>query len=138
MNIDHIGIVVKSLEEGIKHWRKIFGYEQITEIIPNTRQKVKVVFLSKENSIPVKLMEPTDLDSPVFMFAKRGGGLHHLCFKCDDVGEEVDRLKSLGLRTLVEPQPGEAVENGNIAFVYAKQGITIELIDSDKLAKRIE
>ena len=138
MNVDHIGIVVKSLAEGIEHWKKIFGYEQATEIIPNTKQKVNLVFLSKENSITVKLMEPTDSTSPVYALAKRGGGLHHLCFKCDSVGKETERLHSLGLRTLVKPEPGDAVENEDIAFVYAKQGITIELIDTDKKSKRIK
>ena len=77
MKIDHIGITVKSLDEGIEHWKKIFGYKQITEIITNIRQKVKVVFLSKKNSISIKLMEPLDSTSPVYMFSRRGGGLHH-------------------------------------------------------------
>ena len=85
MIIDHIGIVVKSLEKGIKDWQIIFGYQQMTEMVVNTRQKVKVVFMSKDNSLPVKLLEPTDESSPVFALARKGGGLHHLCFKCDDM-----------------------------------------------------
>ena len=60
MVIDHIGIVVKSIEEGISYWKKVFGYRQMTEIVINTRQKVNVVFLTKENSLLIKLIEPTD------------------------------------------------------------------------------
>jgi len=37
MIIDHIGIAVKSSEEGIKHWEKVFGYRQMTEVVTNTR-----------------------------------------------------------------------------------------------------
>ena len=48
MIIDHIGIVVKSIVNGITHWQEIFGYNQYTEVVDNTRQKVKVVFLKKE------------------------------------------------------------------------------------------
>lgn len=132
MKIDHIGIVVKSIEKGIAHWEKVFGYRQYTEIIKNTRQKVKVVFLEKHDSLPVKLIEPVDETSPVFRFAKGGGGLHHLCFKCDDLAEELNRLQELGLRILFPQQPGEAFKNEDIAFVFAKQGLNVELIDTDK------
>ena len=138
MIIDHIGIVVKSLEKGIKDWQTIFGYQQMTEMVVNTRQKVKVVFMSKDNSLPVKLLEPTDESSPVFALARKGGGLHHLCFKCDDMSSELVRCKEQNLRILADPQPGEAFENENIAFLYAKQGLNVELIDTDKRAKRID
>jgi len=45
--IDHLGIVVNSIERGIEYWEKVFGYKQMTEIVINTRQKVMVVFLKK-------------------------------------------------------------------------------------------
>ena len=46
---------------------------------------------------------------------------------------DVDFLRE-GLRILSHPQPGEAFDNENIAFVYAKQGLNIELIDTEKRA----
>jgi len=137
MIIDHLGIVVKSIELGIEHWEKVFGYKQMTEIVINTRQKVKVVFLSKENSTLIKLIEPTNETSPVYRVARKGGGLHHLGFRCEDVNEEMTRLKSLGLRTITNPQPGEAFENNQIAFLLGNQGLNIELIDTDKKASKI-
>jgi len=137
MIIDHIGIAVKSIEEGIRHWEKVFGYRQATEIVVNTRQKVKVVFLRKDRSIDIKLIEPTDETSPIHALAQKGGGLHHLCFRCDDMPQTLSSMKDMGLRVLARPQPGEAFENENIAFVYAKQGLNIELIDTDKRAGRI-
>jgi methylmalonyl-CoA/ethylmalonyl-CoA epimerase len=136
MIIDHIGIVVKSIEKGIAHWERVFGYRQMTEPVVNSRQKARVVFLEKEHSLPVKLIEPIDETSPAFELARRGGGLHHLCFKCDELNSEVARCRDLGLRILVPPEPGEAFDNEPIAFIYAKQGINIELIDTEKRAKR--
>ena len=133
-NIDHVGIVVRYLKAGIEHWERVFGYRQMTEEVVNTRQKVKVVFLQKEGSLPVKLIEPVGSDSPIYDFARKGGGLHHLCFKCDDVNEELERMKTLGLRILAPAQPGEAFDNEDIAFVFAKQGLNVELIDTDKRA----
>ena len=67
----------------------------------------------------------------------KGGGIHHLCFKCENMNIELQRLSELGLRILSDPQPGEAFENENIAFVYAKQGLNIELISTDKKARRL-
>lgn len=138
MVIDHIGIAVKSLEEGIEHWKTVFGYEQLTKIIVNKRQKVRVVFLTKIDSLQVKLIEPIDSTSPVYVFAQRGGGLHHLCFRCTELDEEISRLSALGLRVLVEPEPGEAFENEKIAFLFAKQGLNIELVDTGKRAGIID
>ena len=137
MVVDHLGIVVKSIEEGISYWEKVFGYKQMTEIVINTRQKVKVVFLKKENSLLIKLIEPTDETSPIYKVAMKGGGLHHLGFHCKDINEEITRLKSFGLRVITNPQPGEAFENNQIAFLLGNQALNIELIDTDIKAKQI-
>ncbi len=137
MLIDHIGIAVKSIEAGIEHWIGVFGYKQMTEVILNTRQKVKVVFLTKENSLTVKFIEPSGETSPLNRFVKRGGGLHHLCFKCDNMDNEVARLQTHGVRVLAKSQPGEAFESENIAFVYTKQGVNVEIIDTMKRAGKL-
>ncbi|MCK5153918.1 MAG: hypothetical protein KAQ93_06120 [Spirochaetales bacterium] len=44
-------------------------------------------------------------------------------------------MNQKGLRTLVPPQPENAFKNEDIAFIYAKHGLNIELIDTDKKAK---
>ena len=66
MVVDHIGVVVPSLEKAVAHWEKVFGYKQFTRKVENTRQKVFVVFLKKEGSIPIKLLEPVDKTSPIY------------------------------------------------------------------------
>ena len=137
MVIDHLGIVVNSVEKSIEYWENVFGYIQMTEIVINTRQKVKVVFLTKENSLIVKLIEPIDETSPVYRIARKGGGLHHLGFRCKNIDEEITRLKSLGLRVITNPQPGEAFENNQIAFLLGNQSLNIELIDTNKKARKI-
>lgn len=138
MVIDHIGIVVKSLEEGISHWQTLFGYEQITEPVINTRQNVKVVFLGKEDSISVKLIKPCSEASPVYQFARRGGGLHHLCFRCEDIDTGIKNLKDGGMRLIRKPEPGEAFDDELIAFLYGNQGLNIELIDTVNKARRFQ
>jgi len=130
MVIDHIGIVVRSLEEGIQHWEQLFGYAKNSQVVTNTRQKVRVVFLSKKGSLPIKLVEPSEGSSPVALFARRGGGLHHLCFRCDDIKVQIPLLKEKGARFIVVPQPGEAFGNRDIAFFLAENNLNVELIDT--------
>ncbi len=134
MVIDHIGIVVPSLENGIRQWRELFGYEKKSDIVLNTRQKVRVVFLGKENSLTVKLIEPSDSSSAITRVAQKGGGLHHLCFKCDDLTVRIPELKAQGAAVIAPAQPGEAFNNRHIAFLLAQNNLNIELIDTEEKA----
>lgn len=135
MVIDHISIAVKDISEGIAYWERVFGYKQMTGIVINSLQKVKVVFLKKKNSLTIKLIEPLENNKSLVNFVNRGGGFHHICFKCDNIDDGLNDLKDKGLITLVPPQPGEAFNNKNIAFLLAKYGINIELIDTDEKAE---
>jgi len=137
MIIDHICFAVKNIETAIAQWTGAFDYEQLTEIVTNTRQQVKVVFLSKEESVTIKLIEPLQENESVMNFIKKGGGFHHLCFRSDNMEKDMGDLNKKGLITLVAPQPGEAFENENIAFMLTRFGVNVELIDTDKKAKRI-
>jgi len=132
MVIDHISFAVKNLEEGISYWNRVFGYRQLTNMVVNSLQKVKVVFLGKENSIAVKLIEPVEGNLSLQNFVNRGGGFHHICFKCSDVNEKLNELSDKGLLVLVSPQPGEAFNNHEIAFLLARYGLNIELIDTEE------
>jgi len=132
MVIDHIGVVVQSIDDGIRQWQQLFGYRQASEVIENTRQKVRVAFLDKADSIVVKLVEPSAEDSPVSAFARKGGGLHHLCFRCDDLNIQIPLLRENGARLIVPPEPGEAFNDKKIAFLIARNNLNVELIDTDE------
>ena len=134
MKIDHICFAVKDLDDGIAYWEVVFGYKQMTAIVVNTLQMVKVTFLSKEDSITIKLIQPLETNTSLVNFVNRGGGFHHLCFKCSDINLKMDELTGKGLLKLVPPQPGEAFNNHNIAFLLARFGLNIELIDTDEKA----
>jgi methylmalonyl-CoA/ethylmalonyl-CoA epimerase len=137
MVIDHICIAVKNLAEGIDYWERVFGYRQMTEVVENSLQKVRVVFMNKENSLLIKLIEPVEGNQSLLNFVIRGGGFHHICFRTDDMKDTLAELSGQGLLTLVPPQPGEAFNNHDIAFLLAKYGLNIELIDTQEKAARI-
>lgn len=138
MKIDHICFAVKNISEGISYWESVFGYRQMTEIVQNSLQKVKVAFLCKDDSVIVKLIEPLEDNQSLINFVNRGGGFHHLCFKVENMAEQLNKLADKGLLTLVPPQPGEAFNNHDIAFLLAKYALNIELIDTDEKAGLLE
>ena len=138
MVIDHVGIAVRSLEQAIPIWKTAFGYEQATSIVVNSRQQVRVVFLERADSLPVKLIEPVGDASPIRTFTERGGGLHHLCFRVKSLDAELARLASMGMRVVAAAQPGEAFDGEPIAFVYAGGGLNVELIDTERRAGRLD
>ena len=134
MRIDHICFAVKDLLEGIAYWERVFGYKQMTKIVENSLQKVKVTFLCKDDSLLIKLIEPVAGNQSLINFVNRGGGFHHVCFKCPDIDDKIEELTEKGLITLVAPQKGEAFNNNRIAFLLARYGLNIELIDTDEKA----
>jgi methylmalonyl-CoA/ethylmalonyl-CoA epimerase len=138
MEIDHIAIAVRDIRKSMQNWIDLFGYKQITDIVLNTKQKVNVVFMGKSDSITIKLIEASEDSSPLNNFMKKmGGGIHHICFKTNDLLEKVDELKKNGMILTSTPLPGEAFENELIAFLMGKDNLRIEVIDTDKKANRI-
>ena len=118
MELHHIGIVVKNIQESLGEVTKYLDFESIT--IPSfiTLQKVNVCFL-KTNTIYIELIEPAVENSPVSDFVKDGGGFHHLCFEVDDINQLRDR----GGIVLSPPVPTTGweklgFENRLASFVY--------------------
>lgn len=123
--IHHIGLVVQDLESAYGFWRDAVGLEVHKEAtVPD--QGVKAALLPCGET-EIELLEPIDPDGGVAKFlAKRGEGLHHLCFEADNVAQELRGAKAKGLRMLDEkPRPGLA---GMIGFLHPKAscGVLVE------------
>ena len=137
MQIDHIAIAVRSIEAAADRLCGLTGYARRTGKVTNTRQRVNVLFLHKAGSMDLKLIEPADPDSPLWDFVKKGGGLHHLCFKVPDVEASCTDLAARGARVIAQPQPGEAFNDHLIAFLYMGLGLNVEVIDTDDRRARL-
>jgi methylmalonyl-CoA/ethylmalonyl-CoA epimerase len=132
VHIDHICIAVRSIEAAVTRLGPLLGYEPRTRKVTNTRQKVNVLFMSRAGSLDLKLIEPSCEDSPLWASLRKGEGLHHICFRTDDTTAALAELQSKGLRVLAPPAPGEAFDDGLIAFGFAGCGLNVELIDTDR------
>ena len=126
--LDHIGIAVKSLDAARIY--EALGLEiEHVEVVET--QGVKTAFLSVGDS-SLELLEPTGPDSTVAKFIeKRGEGIHHLCFRVDDIDAHLARLKAQGYRLINETAvPG--APGCRVAFLHpsAGNGVLIELSES--------
>ena len=138
MQIDHVGIAVRSIDAAAERLCALLGYTRRTAPVTNSRQKVTVLFLSKPGSLDIKLIAPSEDDSQLWDFVRKGGGLHHLAFKVPDVAAATEDLAGRGARVLAPPAPGEAFDEHLIAFCYLGLGLNIELIDTDARRNRLE
>ncbi len=138
MQLDHICLAVRKIDRTSVVLTILLGYSAKTEKVENSRQQVVVQFFSKAGELDIKLIEPSDRESPLVDFLKRGEGLHHLGYKVDDVTGSLADLKEKGVRVTAEPQPGEAFDESLIAFAFLGSGLNIELIDTDKRRSLID
>ena len=80
----------------------------------------------------LELLEPTGDGTPVGRFlARRGEGLHHVCFAVDDLALELARLEAAGFEPIDRaPRRGHG---GLVAFLHPKSahGVLIELLQRD-------
>ena len=99
--INHIGIAVKQIEETIKVYSealdlKVEGYEEVAE------QKVKIAFITIGES-RIELLESTDPGGPISKFIEaKGEGTHHIAIEVDDIEDQLEELKTKGLRLIDE------------------------------------
>jgi methylmalonyl-CoA/ethylmalonyl-CoA epimerase len=128
--LDHIGLAVRSLDAA-----KIYQSLGLTidHVETVETQKVRTAFLSVGDS-NLELLEPTSDDSPVAKFIeKRGEGIHHICFRVDDLDSYLARLKAEGYRLINEaPVPG--AHGCRVAFLHpaSGNGVLIELSETKK------
>jgi methylmalonyl-CoA/ethylmalonyl-CoA epimerase len=124
--IHHVGIVVNRLAEAYGFYRDVLGLPLVREA-EIADQGVRAALLAAGDS-EVELLEPLGPTTPVGRFlAKRGEGLHHLCFETPDIGKSLTSLQERGVELLdTAPRAGLA---GQIAFLHPRacSGVLVEM-----------
>ncbi len=129
--IDHIAVVVRSIDEALPRYRALFGWDPIDEPRIFASQRVRLCFLptGPEPAARVELVEPIDDESGVARFlATRGEGLHHVCLRSDDLPRDLSALVAAEAELIdEEPRPGA---HGEVAFIHPRtlNGVLWELL----------
>jgi len=129
LQIEHIGIAVKSLRDSIPLFEQLLNtpcYK--TEAVAD--EGVTTAFFQTGES-KVELLEATREDSAIAKFIdKKGAGIHHIAFAVENIEAEMKRLAALGFELLHET-PKKGADNKRICFLHPKStnGVLVELCE---------
>lgn len=125
--LDHLAIVVPSTEEALTVWRDKLGFPVVCSEVVNGGV-VRLTHLDLGNT-HLQLVEPLTPDHPLQgWLAKNGPGLHHFCFKVDNVSASQAELTAAGLATQ-SPPPHQGTQGKRALFLAksATQNVQVEI-----------
>jgi len=129
MKLDHVGVVVKDLEESIAFYTSSFGM-RVTHRAANEQLGIDAAFLDVGGS-ELELIAATRGDSMVSKFlADRGPGLHHVAYSVPDIRQALADARAEGME-LVDAEPRIGLHGVPIAFIHPKSvgGVLTELVE---------
>ncbi|TFG34079.1 methylmalonyl-CoA epimerase [Candidatus Thorarchaeota archaeon] len=133
MKLSHIGILVKDIDEGIKHHKALFGFEQLGEIVDDSTQRVRVVLMghSEDDPVKIELIAPLGEDSPVTDLLRKRQSLYHLCFEVSDIETAKAEARKSGAIVISQPVEAPLFGDRKICFLFTKDHYVIELVESE-------
>ncbi len=131
-HIEHIGIAVKNLEDGIRFYEetlglKCYGIEEVKD------QRVRTAFF-QVGQTKIELLESTDTEGPIGKFIeKKGEGIHHIAFATTEIEQGLKELESKDVQ-LIDKAPRKGAEGLDIAFLHPKftGGVLMEICEHKK------
>ncbi len=126
-SVAHVGIAVASITEALRFYRDVLGLEPGQ---PESVDGARIVSLHF-GAVDVELLEPSDPAGPVAKFlAKRGPGIHHVCYRVSNLDDALQRCRAAGYQ-LVDDKPRRGAGGRRIAFLHPKttNGILLELTE---------
>jgi len=113
--IDHIGVVVKSIDSALEVYQDCMGLK-VDRIEEAAGGKFRIAFF-RLGEVELELIEPRD---PMGMAGKfletHGEGLHHICFAVDDIDAQLETLKSKGVG-LIDEKSRPGASGAMIGFI---------------------
>jgi len=95
MTFHHVGVAVKSIEDALRTYVGVFGFEQVSEPVVVEPEHVRVCFLRAEPGFLIELVEGLDDESPVRELLERpGAGTYHICYQVDELDRAIRELRS--------------------------------------------
>ena len=121
MKIEHVGIMVKNMEESLAFYQNILGLELRNREWLNDKVELAFLFFPEQPSAEVELV----YGGPV----ENEGIVNHLAFRVENIESELLRLKEAGVK-LVDEEP-RTILNGTvkIAFFQGPNGEKLELVE---------
>jgi len=132
MLFDHLGVFVKSLDEGRNHFQKMFHIRTISDEFHDPLLKVSVQFLVDISGIRYETVAPNGSDNPVdFVLRESKNILNHVAYRTDNFDNELMRLRLAGCLPLGKPMPAVAFNGSRVVFLLTPLRLILEIIESN-------
>lgn len=130
--IHHVAVVVRSIDESLPHYERLFGWLPEREPFDFTAQRVRLCFLSPGHGggARLELVQPLDDESGVARFLEsHGEGVHHVCLVSGDLPADLERLAAAEAE-LIDQEPRDGA-HGRVAFIHPRtlNGVLWELVE---------
>jgi len=129
--IDHVAIIVHSIEQALLFYRDTLGIEpSAVKDVPTEQVRIAFLPMGGPQGSEIELIQPTTPASSLTKFLeKRGEGMHHICLEVDDIDAALREMQAKGAAVLDE-QPRVAAA-GRAIFLHPKgaNGVLVELIE---------
>lgn len=128
-HLDHVGIAVTDMEEALALYQGLGLTVTHEETVAS--QGTHAVFLSAPAGPDVELLGALGEETPVGKFlAKRGPGIHHLCYAVPDLEAAIASCQAQGLQ-MIDEVPRVGAKGHRLAFVHPKAtgGVLLELYE---------
>ncbi len=125
--IDHIAIVVKDTEEALRFYRDVLGLPLLfSEVLEE--QSVRLTHLDMEGC-HLQLVQPLSDEHPLSEHLRqRGEGLHHLCFKVENVPDVMGQMSDHQLASRdAKPRRGPRGRQAVFIDPETTRGVLIEI-----------
>jgi lactoylglutathione lyase len=121
VRMEHVGIMVKDMDESLNFYQNILGLELRSREWLNEKVELAFLFFPEQPSAEVELV----YGGPV----ENEGIVNHLAFRVENIEAELARFKNAGVK-LVDEEPRSILNDTvKIAFFQGPNGEKLELVE---------
>lgn len=121
--MEHVGIMVKDMDQSITFYSEAFGFQTRTRAQLNPEVELAFLYLPHHPEVEVELICGRPMEN-------EEGKVNHLAFRVERIEEEMHRLQTLGAE-LTDIEPRTILGNIKIAFLKGPNGEKLELVERD-------
>ncbi|MEW9671098.1 VOC family protein [Ammoniphilus sp. 3BR4] len=125
--LEHVGVMVKDMEASIAFYKEVLGMELLGKA-EHPDPNIKLAFLGFKDAkeTELELIQGYNDQLP------QEGKVHHIAFTVDNIEEEVQRLKQLGV-AFIDKEITTLPNGSRYMFFYGPDGEWIELFQSARI-----
>jgi lactoylglutathione lyase len=122
MKMEHVGIMVKDMDESLAFYQNILGLELRQRVFLNDTVELAFLYFPEQPSAEVELVYTGGT-------IENEGIVNHLAFRVENIEAELVRFKEAGVK-LVDEEPRSILNDTvKIAFFQGPNGEKLELVE---------